>query len=123
VISNKGMTLIEVLIALAILSIALTAIIKSSSQNIKHTQHIEHKISASLVAKNVMNEILTGLKEIPNGETLMGTSSILNNKWSYKANIENTKNPEIKEIKIKIFKENSEDEFYQLESYLYVSAS
>lgn len=117
----NGLTLIEVLIALAIISIAMTAIIKSSSQNIKHTNHVEQKIIASLVAKNIANEIIAGLKEIPVNDALSGTTDMLNKKWDYKATSQASKNPAIKEITVTISANNSENQIYQLESFLYVS--
>ena len=48
---NFGFTLIEVLIALTILSIALTAIIISTSQNIKDTFYLQNKNTAEQVVK------------------------------------------------------------------------
>ena len=60
----QGFTLLEVLIALAIISIALTAIIKASSQNIKDTAYLEDKAIANWVGLEVMNEVKaeTGVK-------------------------------------------------------------
>lgn len=45
-----GFTLIEVLIALVILSISLTAIVKATSSNISNTTYIKNKALAHLVA-------------------------------------------------------------------------
>jgi len=41
--NNKGFTLIEVLLALAIIAIAITALLRSSSQNIANTTRIKEK--------------------------------------------------------------------------------
>lgn len=47
---TPGFTLIEVLIALAILSIALTAIIKATSTDIQSTSYLKDKATARWVA-------------------------------------------------------------------------
>jgi general secretion pathway protein I len=62
---QRGFTLIEVLIALAILSIALTAIIKATSQNIRDTAYIQHKMIAHYVALDVINAARAGLINLP----------------------------------------------------------
>lgn len=43
---NKGFTLIEVLLALAVVAIALTALLKATSQDVANTQRIKEKPSA-----------------------------------------------------------------------------
>lgn len=65
--ANKraGFTLIEVLIALAILSISLTAIIKATSQNIKDTAYLQEKTLALWVGLNELNEARAGYIRLP----------------------------------------------------------
>lgn len=55
---NKlGFTLIEVLIALAILAIALTALLKNSAENINATSRIKDKTYKHWVAMQAINQI------------------------------------------------------------------
>ncbi len=56
-----GLTLIEVLIALAIVGIAMTAIIKATSQNIRSTAYLQNKLIAMWVGQQVSNEMLAGI--------------------------------------------------------------
>jgi len=56
-----GLTLIEVLVALAIIGIALTAVIKATSQNIRSTAYLQKKTIALWVADQAMSEVRTGL--------------------------------------------------------------
>lgn len=58
---NKGFTLIEVLIALAIIAIALTAIVKASSFNVEDTIHVQNKNIADIMASNVLAQAQLGL--------------------------------------------------------------
>ena len=62
---QAGLTLIEVLIALAIVSIAMTAIIKATSQNIRSTQYLEHKTLAAWVGEEVLNKARVELLRLP----------------------------------------------------------
>ena len=54
--NHKGFTLIEVLIALAILAIALTAVIEATSKNIQNTLYLQNKTIASWVGLEIINE-------------------------------------------------------------------
>jgi prepilin-type N-terminal cleavage/methylation domain-containing protein len=56
--TQSGLTLIEVLVALAIISIALTAIIKATSENIRGTAYLQDKTIAMYVARQILNEKL-----------------------------------------------------------------
>lgn len=56
-----GFTLIEVLVALAIIAIALTAIIRASSLNIENSIYIQNKNIAMIVANNILSEAKLGL--------------------------------------------------------------
>ncbi|HLB58283.1 MAG TPA: type II secretion system minor pseudopilin GspI, partial [Gammaproteobacteria bacterium] len=63
--NKAGFTLIEVLIALAILSIALTAIIQSTSQNIKDTLYLQNKTIAIWVGSELIAEVEAGILKVP----------------------------------------------------------
>ncbi len=119
IMKNKaGFTLIEVLIALVILSIALTAIIKSSSQNIKDTLYIQKKTIALWVGNQIMNEILAGLRKPPLApDTLSQKSTMLNETWSWTAFMKPTPNPHIQEINVDV---SQNTHLIHLVSYLYV---
>lgn len=117
---NKGLTLIEVLVALAILAIALTAIIKATTQNIKDNVYLQQKTIATWVASNVMNEIRLGLLKAPSapGE-IEDETEMLNLTWKYKANITATANQHIQRVNVTVEGKN-EQPLANLESYIYV---
>ena len=72
---SKGFTLIEVLIALAIIAIALTAIVKASSFNVEDSIHVQNKNAADLMAGNILAEAQLGLVAPQSNQekTLMNT--------------------------------------------------
>ncbi len=55
---RRGMTLLEVLVALAIFATAAIAIIRSVSQHINTLSHIEEKTFAAMVVDNQMAKIM-----------------------------------------------------------------
>lgn len=54
---QAGFTLIEVLIALAIVSVALAAFVRVTSQTTTNMTHIEQQTLAMLSAQNSLNEV------------------------------------------------------------------
>ena len=59
----RGFTLIEVLIALAVLAIALTAMIKANVSSVSGTQQLQHKHMAHLVAMQAVARLQLGLNK------------------------------------------------------------
>ncbi len=117
--TNAGFTLIEILIALVILSIALTAMIKSTSQNIKDTIHIQNKTIATWVASQVVNEARMGLLNLSSGSEQQ--TEMLGQKWPWNANMTDTPNPHIRKIEVIVYSPSHQNELAHLESYLYVA--
>jgi len=116
--NETGLTLIEVLIALAILSIALTAVIRSASQNIRNTLYLQNRTIATWVGTNVMNSIRIGVIKA-SGEELSEEDQTLGQTWEWKASIHATPNPRIKQIIVDVYHEPEHNRLAHLESYLY----
>lgn len=118
---QAGLTLIEVLIALAIVGIALTAIIKTTTQNIYGTSYLQTKTIATWVGQTILNQAKTGLITLPKSkEEQKNTITILNRKWYWEGLEEPTANHRIKKLQVNIY---SQDEAIApsaaLESYVY----
>jgi general secretion pathway protein I len=117
---KAGFTLIEVLVALAIVSIALTAVIKVSSQNIKNTFYIQEKTIALWVASDIINEIRVGLIKAPEEPDLLeDKKEMLSQSWSYSAGLKNTPNPHIKEVNVDVYMPKKSMKLVHLESYIH----
>lgn len=116
--ASPGFTLIEVLVAMVILSIALTAIIKSTMQNIKDTLYLQNKTIALWVGNQVINEVQAGLHKLPMApDSLKHKSIMLNETWSWEASLKPTPNPRIQEITVTVYQKAP---LIHLVSYLYV---
>lgn len=61
---NKGFTLIEVLLALAIIAIALTALISVTARNVENTQRLKEKTLRHWVAVQGLTMVQLGLIKV-----------------------------------------------------------
>ena len=115
-----GLTLIEVLIALAIVAIALTAVIKATSQSLKGLNYLETKTIANWVAQQAMTEGRLGFLDMSKNE--MHTTKLLGRDWYWQIQNTETPNPSIQQLTVKIFSEPDADSntIITLESFVYV---
>lgn len=118
--SNSGFTLIEILVALAILSIALTTIIKVTTLNIKNTIYLQNKTIAAWVGAQAINEIRVGLVKLSD-EKVDQEVNMLNQNWKWEGLQVSTPNPHIKKIVVEVFELASGAKLIELESYVYVA--
>jgi len=117
----EGLTLLEVLIALTILSIALTAIIKSSAENIKARTYLQTKILCNWAAQEVLAEIQTGLLKTPfTPEQIENSKKVLTKECNYVAFLKATPNKEINEIHVNVTDAANHQKIISLLGYQYV---
>ncbi|TAL65625.1 MAG: type II secretion system protein GspI [Legionella sp.] len=80
-----GFTLIEVLLALAVIAIALTALLKTNAQNITNTQRVREKAISHWIAMQAVSMIQLNLIELePSAESTQATT-LLGEKWYWRA--------------------------------------
>jgi len=115
-----GLTLIEVLIALAIISIALTAIIKATSQSLKSDAYLEDKTIAMWVGQQAINEARIRLL-IPANKAELKKTTMLGEDWYWILTVEDTPNEKIKKILVRVYKSEDTEQtpLITLESYVY----
>lgn len=122
-----GFTLIEVLIALAIISIAMTAIIKAATQNIHNLTYLQDKMIATWVGQQALNEVRVRiLMPDSNNNILQQSTTMLGKEWSWKIKQTETANPRIKKVSVTVYpkgKEEDESPLANLESYIYYATS
>ena len=119
----SGLTLIEVLIGMAIVSIALAAIIKTTTQNIQATKYLQDKTMATWVGQQVLNEVRVGVLTLPSTNDLKQKTVLLGRDWYWESSQEETANSRIKKITVNVYAHENvdQDEFplINLESYIY----
>lgn len=115
---NAGFTLIEVLVAMVILSIALTAVIHATSQHIRNNLYLQEKTKATWVGVEVINETQAGLITVPNeSDYLEKNTDILGSRFSWQAYLHPTNNSRIAEIHVDVFR--NKKKMTHLMGYLY----
>ena len=120
-----GMTLIEVLIALAIVAIVLTAVIKTVTQSIRATSYLQNKTIAMWVGVQAINEARLGLLALsPASDKEAYQTTMLGREWYWQGGQTETPNKRIRKIIINVFATNPENAeeatpLVTLESYVY----
>ena len=119
-----GFTLVEVLIALAIVSIAMTAVIKVTTENIRATRYLKNKTIAMWVGELVMNEMRLKLTDQSNSDESTQTREMLGRNWYVVAAENGTANKRITKIEVKVYENENIDDDAQtplasLEGYRY----
>lgn len=86
----NGFTLIEVLLALAVVAIALTALLKASSQNVIHMNQIKEKSISHWVAMQGITAIQLGLIPIQPSQEISQVTTMLGQRWYWRAKLSAT---------------------------------
>jgi len=111
----KGFTLLEVLIALALLAILMVSAIKIAADNIKNLTYLENKMLAEIVANNQIIQLRLS-KERP--EITNGWDEMAGRKWYWELNRNVSKITGLWEYQIKVYLEGDKESLVTLMSYL-----
>lgn len=116
----SGFTLIEVLLALVVIAIALTALLKATSQNTQFTQRLKEKSMSHWVAMRAVAAIQLGLvNPVLNQET---TESIqmAGQTWYWRVYITPSPIQNMQQISIRVSKKKGSDFSSPLIAYRYL---
>lgn len=96
--SQRGFTLIEMLIALVIVSIAFSAIILSVNENARTLLKLEEKVAANWVAEDVITRAQLGLLK-----GASGTQRMLNRQWRWETRTKSSGIDSVQELQVTIY--------------------
>lgn len=102
-----GFTLMEVLLALTVIAIALTALIKSTSQTVVNTARIKDKSISHWVAMQGVAAIQLGALTLPSNKKITQVTTLLGERWYWQVTLTNTPIPHVLQINISVSKSQS----------------
>jgi len=114
---STGFTLIEVLIALAVLAIALAAIMRTVGQSIDLTIELRDRNLALWVAQNrlISHQLL---RDWPSPDTTEGVTEMAGHQWRWREQVLTTPEPALKRIEIDVRAEHGEARLAHLVGFL-----
>ncbi len=99
---QTGFTLVEVLVATAVLALALTVFITGGTQYAGHAHYIQEKTLAQWVARNRMVEYDTD-PQWPDTGRDDGTVEMGGREWEWQSEVEETQDPVVRRVDIQVF--------------------
>ncbi len=114
-IRTRGMTLLEVLVALAVFATAAISVIRSVSQHISTVSYLEEKMFAAMVVDNQMAGVMldpAGLKAKNGTEELAGRT------WYWKVSPVATAQPLLKAFDVSVATEKNASPVVTVRSYV-----
>lgn len=101
---DSGFTVIEALIAMAILAISAVALIAVSESQVSRIDGLETRAIAQWVAENRLAELeLSGQSQVEAPETV----TMLGRDWDMRLNFEETSDPDLAEVRISVVETGS----------------
>ncbi|MGQ3889531.1 type II secretion system minor pseudopilin GspI [Legionella sp. CNM-1927-20] len=114
-----GFTLMEVLLALAIIAIALTALLKVTAQNVSNTARIKDKTISHWVALQGVAMLQLKLLNPALNEEITQVTTMLGQRWYWRVKITKTPMKAVQEINIRVSKNQAGPFSEALTAYRY----
>ena len=99
---SHGFTLIEVLLALVVITIGLTCLLKSNAQNIHYASRLQDKAAAHQVAMSAISDIQTSAITLPINRETTHTTRLLGTTWYWRASVSQTALPPLQQISVSV---------------------
>lgn len=114
---RTGFTLLEVLVALAVLAIAMSAIIRAATQSIETAAVLREQTFASWVALNQINQLLLDAKPWPTEGNRTGKVNLAGRAWRWEARFAKTEDPDLRRLAMTVRAAENSPELSQLMAF------
>jgi len=116
-VERRGFTLIEMLVALAVFSLAALALLNLSGESTRSAARVQARTLAGVVAENIAVEAMVSAR-LPVGET-SGETMLAGQTWRWRRVVSGTEVPGMGRIDVRVF----DDEGQAAERVLFRAAS
>lgn len=99
--TEGGFTLVELLVALAVLSLGLVALLNVTGENVRAAGHIRESVVGGIVAENRLVEAMLDAEAQEMG-TKSGEEDMAGRRWLWERKISPTGNPNMQRIEVTI---------------------
>ena len=100
---QRGFTLVEVVVAMAIAAIALVALVTALGQTTKNTAHLREKLFAQWVASNAVNQMWLTTNFPAKGKQ-EGDETLGGLEWRWVREVTETPNPLVRRVDISVYR-------------------
>ena len=114
---QKAFTLIEIMVALAIITIALGAIIENTTASNQNAQYLRDKSVATWVAINQIT-LKRAKREWGGASNKQGEVEMAGLEWNWKMSVKNTDDPNMRRLEIEVFKEDQNDPLVSMTGFV-----
>lgn len=97
-----GFTLIEVLVALAVLALALAAAIRAGGAYVGNQAYLQERTLAHWVARNALTELELG-EEWPGIGERSDSARLADLDWEWEATISETPDPDLRRVELSVW--------------------
>jgi general secretion pathway protein I len=104
-----GFTLLEVLVALAVLALALAAIIQAGGGYAANQVYLRDRVMADWVARNLLMEYQIK-KEWPRVGDSTGDEEMAGRRWEWRTDVSETEDEDLRRIDIQVRPEGSDED-------------
>lgn len=115
--SCRGFTLLEILVALAVLATSLFAIIKTSTENASNTAYIRDKSIAQWTAMNLLTEVQLQ-QPWPAMGTANGQQKMAGRDWYWSSQVSQTSDEDVRMVEISVMPGAGDNPLVTLTGYI-----
>lgn len=115
--TQQGFTLLEILVAIAILAVAGVAVMRSSAEHINALTVLKDRTFSSWVAENRLSELRLESKWPPSNKK--GKMEMAGREWFWRQEVEKVADKSMRKVTVYVTeKESDKEAIYQLSTFL-----